>query len=417
MLLRGNLRDFSLPNIFQLVDMSAKSGALTIRRADVWGKIYFRRGSIYYAFTVPQQLPLGARLMKSGAVTAEQLDDALHEQQREERQGESARIGSILLSAGVIDRATLEQAVREQIQDTAFDFFGWPDGEFEFGLDEEVTDQDILVEMSVENVIMEGCRRIDEWELFVEHVGSMERIPHLTYGDRQADLREIVLTPDEWRAVVHMDGRADITTLLHEAGLDRFHGARVMYSLHSRGLMSVSEPVLQDIGTKLSVAVRGPIDIYNEVFLTTLTEGDIVKQMRVELLDDKEVEFPVYVGKLLLEVPAGPSEILVFTAPASAPEEAWVRVAAETSAWIVLANANDIDSLRSTRLDLRFIRGLGDAPVVVATYLSMAGEEMGGDEVATILGLGAETPILTCHLRDRESVLNVMRRVLALAGS
>jgi len=416
-ILRGNLRDFSLPNIFQLVNMSAKTGALTIRRADVWGKIYFRRGSIYYAFTVPQQLPLGARLVKNGAVTAVQLREALEEQRREVARGESARIGAILLTAGVIDRETLEHAVREQIQDTAFDFFGWPDGEFEFGVDEEVIDEDILVEMSVESVIMEGCRRIDEWELFVEHVGSMERIPRLICSDRLADLREIVLTPDEWRAVVHVDGHADINTVLHEAGLDRFHGARVMYSLHSRGLISVGEPVLGGVGTTLSIAVRGPIDIYNEVFLSTLADGDVVKQLRVELIDEKEVEIPVHVARLELDLPAGPSEVLVFTAPAGAPDAAWERVAAESSAWIILANANDTDSLRPARLDLRFVRDLGDAPTVVATYLSMAGDEMSAEEVAAALGLDAATPIVPCHLRDRESVLHVTRRVLALAGA
>ena len=44
MLLQGNLKEFSLPNIFQLVKMSAKSGALTIRRGQESGKIFFRNG-------------------------------------------------------------------------------------------------------------------------------------------------------------------------------------------------------------------------------------------------------------------------------------------------------------------------------------------------------------------------------------
>ena len=78
MLLQGNLKEFSLPNIFQLVKMSAQSGALTIRREEEWGEIFFRNGLIYYAFSVPQHLPLGERLVKAGAVSAEQLKDALY---------------------------------------------------------------------------------------------------------------------------------------------------------------------------------------------------------------------------------------------------------------------------------------------------------------------------------------------------
>ena len=177
MLLRGNLKEFSLPNILQLVSMSVKSGALTIRRDDQWGRIFFRKGSICYAFSVPQHLPLGERLVREGAITMAQLGRALAEQ----KEGvENLRIGAILLADGVLDRTTLEHAVREQIQATAYDFLGWPDADFEFAVDEQVDDQDILVEMHVESVIMEGCRRIDEWERFVERIGSMERIAHLT---------------------------------------------------------------------------------------------------------------------------------------------------------------------------------------------------------------------------------------------
>ncbi len=410
MLLRGSLKEFSLPNILQLVNMSAKSGALTIRREEEWGRMFFRSGLICYAFSVPQHLPLGERLVRSGAITTAQLRQALAEQ---EKGAESVRIGAILLADGALDRPTLEQAVQDQIQDTAFDFFSWADGEFEFGVDEQVTDEDILVEMHVENVIMEGCRRIDEWELFVEHVGSMERIPRLTCGERVAELGEITLTAEEWRAVVHIDGRADINTVLHESGLDRFHGAKVMYSLHSKGLIVAGEPVIQSIGKTLSVAVRGPIDIYNEVFLTTLTDGDLVKQMRVELIDDKEVEIPVSAGQMAHVGDGGESDVLVFTAPASASDQAWMRVAGESSAWVVLANANDLDSLRSTRLDLDFVRGLGDVPLVVGTYVSMANEEVSREQVAAVLGLGADIPVIPCHLRDRDSVAAVVRSALA----
>ena len=295
MLLQGNLREFSLPNIFQLVKMSAKSGALTIRRGDDWGKIFFRNGQIYYAYSVPQHLPLGERLVKSGAITAEQLKGALAAQ--EKAGGE--RIGTILLQSGAIDRTTLEHAVREQIQDAAFDFFSWMDGVFEFSADERVPDEDILVQMDVESVIMEGCRRIDEWELIFEQLGSLERVPHLAYSDRIEDRGEVTLTAEEWRVLVRIDGRADMNVILRDCGLDRFHGAKVIYSLFSSGLITVSEPAIENIGRGLTVAVRGPIDLYNEIFLNTLTDSNVIKQLRVELIDDKEVEIPVIAGQLV----------------------------------------------------------------------------------------------------------------------
>ena len=59
MLLQGNLREFNLPNILQLVKMSTKTGSLSIQREKEWGKIFFNRGQIYYAFSAPQAMPIG----------------------------------------------------------------------------------------------------------------------------------------------------------------------------------------------------------------------------------------------------------------------------------------------------------------------------------------------------------------------
>jgi hypothetical protein len=415
MLLQGNLREFSLPNIFQLVKMSAKSGALTIRRADAWGRIFFRNGLISYAFSVPQTQPLGERLVKAGSITSKQLKAALAEQKKG---GDSARIGAILLRQGAIDREILETAVREQIQDAAFDFFGWPDGEFEFGVEEVAGEEDVLLEMNVEDVIMEGCRRIDEWELIFEQLGSLERVPHLSYDERVEERGELTLASQEWRVVVHIDGRADINTILRDCGLDRFHGAKVIYSLHSSGLITVTDAVIETIGKGTSVAVRGPIDIYNEVFLSTLTDANLVKQLRVELVDEKEFEIPVIAGHIPTEMSeegsAAAGEVLVFTAAASSPEQAWKRLAGDSSAWVLLANANDEDSLRATRPDLMFLRGLGDVPFVVATYVSMAEDGVTPERAKKVLGLNSTVPVLSCHLRDRESVSAVVRTALGL---
>jgi hypothetical protein len=420
-LLQGSLQEFSLPNIFQLVKMSAKSGALTIRRDGESGKVFFRNGTITYAYSQPQLLPLGERLVKASAISTAQLRQALAAQKKS---GDGSRLGGILLEQGRIDRETLENAVREQIQDTAFTFFSWADGEFEFAAEDTPPEEDVLVEMNVETVIMEGCRRIDEWELIFEQLGSLERVPHLAYGDHVDEEGTLTFTAEEWRVVVHIDGRVDINTILRDCGLDRFHGAKVIYSLYSSGLISLSEPVIETIGTGPSVAVRGAIDIYNEVFLNTLTDSNVVKQLRVELIDEKEVEIPVVAGQLPSgnahggeEDAAASEDVLVFTAASSCPEQAWRRLAGESSAWVLLANANDVDSLRSTRADLQFVRGLGDVPFVIATYMSMVGEELSPKQVAKALGLSAGTPVLHCQLRDRGSVAGVVRTALELAAA
>jgi hypothetical protein len=173
------------------------------------------------------------------------------------------------------------------------------------------------------------------------------------------------------------------------------------------------------------VAVRGPIDLYNEIFINTLTDANVTKQLRVEIIDDKEVEIPIIAGMVPLatgsgkdasdeHAAGGDSEVLVFTASASSPDQAWKRLGGDSSAFVILANANDVDSLRSTRRDLEFVRSLGDVPTVVATYVSMGDDPVSADEVAKALGLNGSTPIVSCQLRDRDAVLDVVAKALEL---
>ena len=283
MLLQGNLKEFSLPNVLQLVKMSAKTGALSITRQGESGKIFFRGGQIYFATADPGTMPLGERLVKSGHLTAKQLKAALVEQKKKADKG---RIGAILLEHGYIDRPTLEQSVRDQIEDVTFNFFSWIDGDFTFEADETVTDEDILVEMNVESVIMEGCRRIDEWELIFATLGSLERVPRLCYNDKLEKDGGVKLAADQWRVACLVDGRHDINTVLTECGLDRFNGAKIIYDLHRAGLLLVNDSAIEEIGEGRSIVVRG-IDVYNQVFINTLAESNVSEHLRIEMVGDR----------------------------------------------------------------------------------------------------------------------------------
>jgi hypothetical protein len=220
--------------------------------------------------------------------------------------------------------------------------------------------------------------------------------------------------------------------VLKDSGLDRFHSAKVIYSLFSSGLLTVSEPLIEGIGKGLSVAVRGPIDIYNEVFLNTLTNSNVTKHLRIEIIDDKEVEIPIFAATLGDEdgEPIGPQvgeesksdvegepDTIVYTASVSAPEQAWRRLAGESSAFVLLANANSDDSVRASRRDVEFVRSLGDLPLVVATYLSMGDDAVPPAMIQKILGLAADVPVVSCSLRDRESVTAVIQAALQLVGA
>ena len=405
MLLQGSLRQFNLPNILQLVKMSGGTGALSLRRRETQGKIYFAAGSICYAYVTPQSVPIGQRFVNGHHVTPAQLRDAQAHQR--ERPG-SGRLGSVLLELGFIDRATLDDVVREQIQDSVFDFFGWPDGEFEFNDDEVAEQQDTFVEMQVENVIMESCRRIDELEFVLEQLGSLESVPRLARGAAVDELGEARFSVEEWNCAVLVDGHRDVNTILLGCGYDRFYGAKVMQGLYARGFLTISPPATWSIGEGVSVGVCGATDAYNEAFVSALTDGNVVRQLHAEIVDGADLDVPVVAGRVRLHDGDG-GDVFVFTVAAAAPESALTRVAERSSAWIVLVDARDEATVRAARGQLELCCRLGDAPRLIAAYQPVAGRGLGTEQVLALLDPGPGTPIVSCRLRDRASVLAVLR--------
>jgi hypothetical protein len=118
MALRGNLRDFSLPDVFQLVTLSGKTGVLRIKRTGAEGSVWFRDGEVFFAQSDWHREPLGTRLVSAGKITPSALSKALEVQRAEPPAGR--RLGQIIVDEGYTSEKVLEAFVQEQIQDTIF---------------------------------------------------------------------------------------------------------------------------------------------------------------------------------------------------------------------------------------------------------------------------------------------------------
>ncbi|MBC7266987.1 MAG: DUF4388 domain-containing protein [Coriobacteriia bacterium] len=237
MALRGNLRDFSLPDVFQLVQLSKKTGVLRIKRSDAEGSIWFRDGEVFFAQSDWNREPLGQRLVNAGRITPSALAKAIEIRSQEPAGGR--RLGQILVDEGYITQPVLEAFVQEQIQDTIFDLMRWDEGEFNFEILPEVVDEDIGLSVSVENIVMEGSRRIEEWNRIKKKVPSMEMVFKMATAPGEGTF-EISLKPTEWNLLLLTDGTRSVAELARDLGKTDFEVARVIYGLFSAGLLEVA---------------------------------------------------------------------------------------------------------------------------------------------------------------------------------
>ena len=235
MALRGNLKDFSLPDVFQLVTFSRKTGVLRIQREDqAQGSVWFRDGDVFFAQSNWHTEPLGERLVRAQRLTPQALDRALQLRSSEGEDGR--RLGQILIDEGYITDKVLESFVSEQIQETIFDLMRWDEGDFDFEAMPEAVEEDIGLSVSIENVIMEGSRRLEEWTRIKKKIPSVDVVFKMATAPGEGTF-EISLKPMEWNLLLLVDGTRSVAELAHETDRTDFEVARIIYGLFSAGLL------------------------------------------------------------------------------------------------------------------------------------------------------------------------------------
>lgn len=235
MALRGNLRDFSLPDVFQLVTFSRKTGVLRIVREDAaQGTVWFRDGEVFFASSNWHTELIGERLVRAQRITPQALVRALEAKALEPADGR--RLGQILIDEGYITEAVLETFVTEQIEDTIFDLMRWDEGEFDFEAMPEVVEEDIGLSVSIENIVMEGSRRLEEWGRIKKKIPSMDVVFKMATAPGEGTF-EISLKPVEWQLLLLTDGSRSVAELALAAKRTDFEVARIIYGLLSAGLL------------------------------------------------------------------------------------------------------------------------------------------------------------------------------------
>jgi uncharacterized protein DUF4388 len=237
-MLEGTLGTFTLPDIFQLLANTKKTGCLVLSDDHRDGRVWFKDGEVFFALASGGRLALGRRLIGAGVLTTDQLKAAL-EVQRDSR---GLRLGSILVDQGAVDAPTLEMFVREQIQDAAFDLLSWSEGSFRFEGTAD-TDEPIGLTVSVENLIMESSRRLEEWDTVRRKIPTARAVvamaPEVPHGEI-----EVSLKADEWRLLTLVDGQRTIIDLVEITGQSEFAICKVLFGMVGTGLLEVRDPDL-----------------------------------------------------------------------------------------------------------------------------------------------------------------------------
>ncbi len=241
MAIEGPLRELGIHDVFQLLDLSRKTGVLRVT-SDLRhnaGTIYFEDGAIIFAEIRSNPHPLGALLLRTGKIGEADLERARDMQQR---QGDTRLLGEILVSLGAITPRELQRQVRFQIEEVVFEVMGWREGYFSF-IEGPLTElpTETAVRISTEALLMEGARRIDEWSRIESRIPHLGVVPLLA-PPQEGGEGELDLLPPEWEMLAMIDGRRDVRAIAAELGRSDFEVAKTLFGLESAGVIVLADP-------------------------------------------------------------------------------------------------------------------------------------------------------------------------------
>ncbi len=191
MILSGNLRDFHLPDLLHLIISGQHSGTLTVTDGAEVRILVFENGEAVYAACLCQdELPLSA-------ISCEQVMDGLCE------------------------------------------LFRWQEGRFVFEQKLDIQDWYVPLECSIQHLILQGCRQVDQWTIIQRLVPSADTIFELGPAIKRLD--RLVLTPVEEQIVAAVDGVKGVATIARDLDLTLFETSQALYCLAAIGVLRTAD--------------------------------------------------------------------------------------------------------------------------------------------------------------------------------
>jgi tetratricopeptide (TPR) repeat protein len=204
--IEGPLRELGIHDVFQLLDLSRKTGVLRVS-----SKLREDEGVVFFA---------NGRVVKATIRSKPQV-----------------------IEAGVLSQREADRQRRLQIQHVVFELMSWSEGFFSFEdrpLAEMSVDSGVAV--STESLLMEGARRIDEWSRIADVVPNVEVVLELAPIETDRDGAMLDLLPHEWQVLTMIDGVRDLRGIAAALPRDEFDVARIAYGLATTGVITVRPP-------------------------------------------------------------------------------------------------------------------------------------------------------------------------------
>lgn len=238
MALKGNLRDFTITQLLNLINLARKTGTLVIEGPTEAARVAFRDGKLSFAQYGQEDIGLASILLRCNKISQNQYK-ILRERTA---QMSDKELGLLLINAGYMSQEDILTSLHSYFVDVVRRLFTWVEGFFRFDQDSSFPgDGRITVKIDLENLIIEGSRQLREWEQLQEEIPSLEMA--LKFTERPGtDLKNINLSIEEWRVVSYVNPKNTMNQIARTVKMNDLEIRRVVYGLLQAGLVEIVRP-------------------------------------------------------------------------------------------------------------------------------------------------------------------------------
>jgi hypothetical protein len=249
MALKGNLKDVGLNQLLNLIYIARKTGSLTVQgdTSSSNAHLFFREGKLIQASLNGHVTRLTDIMVKVGKLT---LDQAKSVRARSQLDTDK-ELGLLMIQNGMLNQNDIIQGVKNYLLESVYSLFTWRTGTFRFDPNVLPPDERITVAVSLDHLIIEGSRRVQEWEHLRDELPDLD-VP-LKFSERpDVNIRNISLSVEQWKVISFINARNTIRQIASFLKVDEFQIRRIVYGLQSAGLVDV-------LPSPLPVGAGGPV--------------------------------------------------------------------------------------------------------------------------------------------------------------
>jgi hypothetical protein len=226
---QGRLDQEDVADVVQQLGVARFTGRLRLERPDVRLTLTVDDGRLVFALSSDADDRLGPRLLRRGAITLRQMEDAT----RAMRPGK--RFGTVLIEMGFLAPKELVRGVVDQTRDIILHAFRWISGEYR--LEEgRVAGEDITLNMITPQLLLDGISQLDSWTRIESGCGGLAtrygRVP-----GSDALFKQLTLDVDQAELLRAVDGLRDVEALCALSALNHFEVCRNLWAFRVIGLV------------------------------------------------------------------------------------------------------------------------------------------------------------------------------------